>query len=127
MFPIAVYTYLSLLFHDVIDFYDYLLIQTKAHSKEGTIFIQAFYDIQCTRHSGLGRLRVGCAQTRRNIMCLGKAGWRAETLESDLLSTNSRLHYLLVVFTLSKLFSLSGSLVSSSVKQNNGKLPDSSM
>lgn len=54
---------------------------------------------------GLGRLRVGCAQTA-GISCAWAKWLRAETLESDLLM-QFRLHYLLVVFTLSKLFNLS--------------------
>ena len=89
VFPIAVYTYLSLLFHDVIDFYDYLLIQTKAPLKKGQYSFKHFYDIYNVPDTvGLGRLRVGCAQTA-GISCAWAKWLRAETLESDLLSTNS--------------------------------------
>ena len=76
-------------FHNVIDFYDYLLIQTKAPLKKGQYSFKHFCDIYNVPDTvDLGRLRGGCAQTT-GISCAWAKWLRAETLESDLLSTNS--------------------------------------
>lgn len=101
----------------VIDFYDYLLKQTKGPLKEGTIFIQAFlWYLQCTRHSGSWKAEGRLCSDGRNIMCLGKMV-KSRDSRIRFAEYEFRLHYLtplltlfnstLVVLTLSKLFNLS--------------------